>query len=182
MVKKLHPRSTRRCPWRLCSGGTLDSGGTRYSTIPFTLFFRGKSSNGLSAPNSEQLVQSPTSSHVLNEKKLRETNSWVFLCVSSLHLRCNPSKNQREGESIDNVGREKAWVILALRTVRMQDSGEAWINVTHIPFTSTPVQGGFRGHWTPNPLALLLSSRSSQCSRPLPAPLKAYILMQGNNN
>ena len=90
MVKKLHPRSTRRCPWRLCSGGTLDSGGTRYSTIPFTLFFRGKSSNGFSAPNSEQLVQSPTSSHVLNEKKLRETNSWVFLCVSSLHLRCNP--------------------------------------------------------------------------------------------
>lgn len=75
------------------------------------------------------------------------------------------------------MGREKARVILALRIAECRTQQGHGVTVTHIP-SSTPVAEGFRGHWTPNPLALLLSSQSPQCSRLLPALLRAYILMQ----
>lgn len=110
------------------------------------------------------------------EEAERKKQLSLSLCVKP-SLRCNSSKNQREGESIDSMGREKAgwswpWELQECRT--QQGHG---VTVTPYSLHITLSARGLQGHWT-NPLALLLSSQSPQCSRLLPALLRAYILMQ----
>lgn len=148
--KKLNPRSTPRCPWLLCMGWKSGSVGIGCSTIPFTLFFRGKSSYR------DEVFWLLGQNTFYNHKRLKwedaERNKQQSLCLSDLYLcylwgvRTEKvqflTKNQREeGETIDNWGRGKGWVILALSIARMQQSGEAWINSPHIPSTPTQPRG-----------------------------------------